>query len=89
VGWRDPITDEQRLDVDSYQNIVPVQRMALQDMSTELERIRQRLEDWSARPGLLVVTSDEQEARGQDRLLIDQGYAPKRIKTERFGPSGG
>jgi hypothetical protein len=33
----------------------------------ELERIRLRLEDWSARPGLLVVTSDQQEARRQDR----------------------
>jgi ferredoxin-NADP reductase len=21
-------------------------------------------------------------------LLVDQGHAPKRIKTERFGPSG-
>lgn len=62
----DPITDEQRLDLDLYHNTVPVQRKTIHDVSTELEQIRRRLEDWSARPGLLVIRSDELEARRQD-----------------------
>ncbi len=89
----EPITDEQRLDLDLYRFRMSVTRYTIHHATKELEKIRRRLEDWSARPGLLVLTAEEKRARDEERFrhareardqeVADQGEAVADARARR------
>jgi hypothetical protein len=91
-GERRSITDEQRLDLDLYRNLVAVQRYSIHHVNETLKKIERQFDRWSAGPegGLLALSSEDQQRRNKEFLAwVEQERAAEQAAAEGRGAERG